>query len=159
MLGLPGAVTFLRAPAAAFDLAAVGAASSHLEQGDGPRRRGRCLTFGPGGGCDVRLLPGESWADLLGRLPAGWSPDFVALELSYATVPVCLWDAPVPLVALAPDWQLQWHFLHLALPWCSLVLTDAAGVGVMARQGIGQARRLNFFGPQGLFAETQRKKV
>src|SRR5258708_5985404 len=65
-----------------------------------PRQQGRCLTFGASGDCDVSLLVEDSWPDLLARLPEGFAPDFIALELSYATVPPCLWNSPVPLVAL-----------------------------------------------------------
>jgi GT2 family glycosyltransferase/Flp pilus assembly protein TadD len=114
------------------------------------RDRGECLCFGPGG-VDVAFRPTEAWDDLLGRLPAGFAPDFVALHLGYTTVPDCLWDAPVPLVALAPDWQFQWHFCRKSLPGCALVFTDSLGVEVMRREGIAQARPLNLFGLQGVF--------
>src|SRR5262245_16736215 len=119
---------------------------------DAPRREGRCLTFGAAD-CDIALRPEETWTDLLLRLPSGWVPDLIVLDLNYSTVPACLWEASLPLVALAPDWQLHWHFLRLALPLCSLVLTDSPGVEVMRREGIHHARQARFFGLQGIFAE------
>jgi SAM-dependent methyltransferase len=115
------------------------------------RQAGRCLAFNASGSADVTVAPGDSWQDLLVRLPEGWRPDFIALDLGYTSVPACLWDAPVPLVALAPDWQLQWHFLRRFLPLCSVVLTDAAGVAALHKQGITQARQAHLFGLQGLF--------
>jgi FkbM family methyltransferase len=116
------------------------------------RQQGQCLCFDATGSADLRLAPGDSWEALQAQFPPGWQPDFVVLDLGYTTVPPCLWDAPVPLVALAPDWQLQWHFLRLALLRCSLVLTDSLGVEVMHRAGIPHARQANLFGLQGLFA-------
>src|SRR5207244_253635 len=73
------------------------------------RDAGRCLTFDAKGDADILVGLGESWADVLHKLPAGWRPDFVALHLNYITVPKSLWLAPVPVVGLATDWNLLWH--------------------------------------------------
>src|SRR5262245_43702379 len=111
----------------------------------GPRGRRECLAFG-GEGCDLVVQPGDTWAKLTTRFPAGWKPDFVALYLPYVGVPAGLFAAPVPLVALAPDWPLLWHYYRRRLKGCDLVLTDAAGVAVMQREGIGHARVANLHG-------------
>src|SRR5262245_31755092 len=117
------------------------------------RASGRCLTFDSRGAADLLLRPGDSWEDFRSRWPAGFEPDFLALDLGYTTVPSCLWEAPLPLVALAADWQLQWHYLRLALPRCQVVFTDCLGVEVMHRAGISQARPLPLFGLQEGFTD------
>jgi GT2 family glycosyltransferase/Flp pilus assembly protein TadD len=111
----------------------------------GPRERRECLTFGAEG-CDLAMQPSDSWAKLTTRFPAGWKPDFVALYLPYTSVPAGLFTAPVPLVALAPDWPLLWHYYRRRLKSCDLALTDAAGVEAMAREGLGHARVANLHG-------------
>jgi tetratricopeptide (TPR) repeat protein len=116
------------------------------------RDQGRCLAFQGAPGGDLVFGPSDRWDELLSRLPAGWQPDFVLLDLGYTTVPNCLWDAPVPLVAMAPDSQLQWSFLRRFLPLTQLVLADAASVEVMHRHGISHAIPANLFGLQDLFA-------
>jgi GT2 family glycosyltransferase len=117
------------------------------------RRAGACRAFNAEGTADLAVGFNDTWQGLCARLPDGWRPDFVVLYLGYASVPPCLWHAPVPLVALAPDFQLQWHFLRRALPLCELVLADAAGVEVMQRAGLTQARQANLFGLHGPFLD------
>ncbi len=116
------------------------------------RDQGRCLAFHASAGADVVLAPTDTWETLLSRLPAGWRPDFIVLDLGYTTVPACFWDVPVPLVALSPDAQLQWYFFRRFLPVCQLVLTDTAAVQAMHRLGITQAAQANLFGLQDVFA-------
>src|SRR5262245_60480305 len=77
------------------------------------------LTFADHDGADVRLSPGDTLADLEARLPVGWVPDALVLDLAYHTVPECLWSAPWPRLALTADWPLLWHGLRLALPLCA----------------------------------------
>jgi hypothetical protein len=64
---------------------------------------GQCLTFGPAD-ADIVVQPADTWESLAGRFPAGWQPDAVVLYLAYASIPPCLWAAPVPLLGLAMDW-------------------------------------------------------
>src|SRR5712692_8549763 len=42
--------------------------------------------------------------------------DFVVLDLHYTSIPPRLWQAPVPLVGLAEDWNLLWHEYRHLLP-------------------------------------------
>jgi hypothetical protein len=117
------------------------------------RQAGNALVFGPGGDLDVK--PGDDWDALAARLPAGWRPDALVLHLDYLDVPPVLWDSPLPTVALAPDWQLQWHAFRRLLPFCELILTDTAGVDTLARQGIPHARAANLFGTDPAWLEDE----
>jgi GT2 family glycosyltransferase/Flp pilus assembly protein TadD len=111
------------------------------------RSAGDCLTFGhrPAEGVDLVLGSG-AWDDLCARLPDGWQPDFVVLRLAYQVVPVGLLAAPVPLVALAADWNLLWSHYRRLLPHVDAVLTDAPGVAVLTRAGLDHALPANLFG-------------
>jgi glycosyltransferase involved in cell wall biosynthesis/Tfp pilus assembly protein PilF len=121
----------------------------------GPRQAGDCLAFDAAGTTDLTIGPGDSWESVCGRLPGGWRPDFVALYLPYTTIPACLWDAPVPLVGLASDWNFLFHHLRRRLPCCDLVLTDTAGVEIFARGGMDHARSARLFGLERPWLEEQ----
>jgi hypothetical protein len=110
------------------------------------REAGNCLAFGLTDGPDLTIGLSDAWEDMSARLPSGWLPDFVVLYLPYERIPRFLWSAPVPLVALAAYWNLLWHHYRHCLGRSDLVLTDEAGVEVMAREGIGHARAANLFG-------------
>lgn len=111
------------------------------------RQAGACRAFNAtGAGVDLAVRPGDAWTAIEQSLPEGWRPDFVALWLPYTTVPAGLWSAPVPLVGLAADWNLNWHHYRHCLPRCELALTDVAGVETLARAGIRHARSANLFG-------------
>jgi hypothetical protein len=115
------------------------AAPDHTPDLADARAAGHCLLVN-GAGADLTVGPDGTWDDLVARLPPGWRPDFIALDLAYATVPACLWEAPIPLVALAHDWPLLWHHYRRCLPRCELALADPAGVAALARQGLAHAR-------------------
>jgi glycosyltransferase involved in cell wall biosynthesis/Flp pilus assembly protein TadD len=117
------------------------------------RQAGDCLTFGPEAGVDLVTTPSDTWDSLCARLPSGWRPEFIALELHYSTVPPCLWSAPVPLVGLAADWNLLWHHSRRSLRRCELVLTDITGVETLGREDIHHARVANLFGCERAFLE------
>jgi GT2 family glycosyltransferase/predicted Zn-dependent protease len=108
----------------------------------GPLRRARlsgaCLAFGPSG-ADVTLGPADTWDDLAARLPSGWHPDFLALRLDAAAIPPCLWSAPVPVVGLAPGWELRWHHYLHAAERCDLLVSDPRGAEALRRAGRGHA--------------------
>jgi hypothetical protein len=115
---------------------------------------GDCRVFDQSGSTGFTIGPSDSWQDVCGRLPDGWRPDFIALYLSYMHVPRCLWTAPVPVVGLAPDWNLLWHQYRRQLRRTDLVLTDTAGVEALAREGIAHARAANLYGAERAFAEA-----
>src|SRR5262245_32380407 len=80
------------------------------------RQAGDCLAFHwQAGVADVTIGPGDTWPSLCERLPDGWQPDAVFLNLSYTWVAPCLWLAPVPLVGLAGDWPWLIHWYRQAL--------------------------------------------
>ncbi len=111
-----------------------------------PTRMGECLTFNFGLDADLTIGPHDTWDSLHGRLPPDWQPDFIVLYLPYTSIPACLWSAPVPIIGLAADWNLLWHHYRSVLRRCDLVLTDAAGVEVMRREGILHARAAVLYG-------------
>src|SRR5579884_505168 len=117
------------------------------------RRVGECLAFDAAGTSDMAIGPRDTWDAVRSRLPSGWEPGFVVLFLPYASIPSCLWSAPVPLVGLAADWNLLWHGYRHRLACCDLALTDAAGVEVMARADINHAITANLFGCERAFLE------
>jgi GT2 family glycosyltransferase/predicted Zn-dependent protease len=120
----------------------------------GPRQAGDCVTFHPDEGeGDVWLRPGDSWEDLLARLPPGWAPDLIVLWLPYATVPGCLWAAPLPRLGLAPDWNLLWHYYRRRLAACDWAATDTGGAELLNRAGLGHARPGNLCGCDRAFVE------
>src|SRR6266540_3388814 len=82
-------------------------AQQHLQAA---RSSGQCLAFNASGDLDQGIRQCERWEDLVLRLPQGQQPDFIALYLPYTSIPQCLWSAPVPIIGLAPDWNLLWHY-------------------------------------------------
>lgn len=111
------------------------------------RQAGRCLCFGDEAGLDLQIGPQERWDEIAGRLPAGWAPDLVILNCQYNILPISLVNPPVPVVALAGDWNWQIHgYRRGLLPGCDLVLTDTLGVETLQRAGIQLARIAPLFG-------------
>src|SRR5262245_3431515 len=97
------------------------------------RGRGECLTFGPNEGADLHLSGTETWDEALARLPDGWRPDFLVLDLAEPPVPVGLWSAPLPLVGLARAARRLWHHHAHALGLCDLVLAPATTADLLTR--------------------------
>ena len=120
------------------------------------RQARQCLAFDEQGATDLAIGQGDAWESICARLPDGWQPDFIVLQLAYTTIPPALWKAPVPLIGLASDWNLLWHHYRRQLRRCDLVLTDAAGVDVMAREGISHACAAVLFGCERAFLESPR---
>jgi tetratricopeptide (TPR) repeat protein len=112
------------------------------------RQRGDCLAFGSDGGTDLIVGPSDTWRSLEQALPSGWKPDFVALYLPYTSVPPALWSAPVPVVGLAADYNLQWHRYRHCLGQLDLVLTDSAGAEAMRGLGLENVQVANLIGAQ-----------
>ncbi len=107
---------------------------------------GSAWLFNAAGNTDLAIGARASWEEVTRGFPGGWQPDFIVLYLPYTTIPQCLWSAPVPLVGLAADWTLLWHYFRWCLRKVDLVFTDKAGVEALAKEGIGQARAANLFG-------------
>src|SRR5262249_3868880 len=112
----------------------------------GPRRRGECRAFNAGNDLDLTVRMDDGWDAVCRRLPDGWRPDFVALDLAFATIPPCLWQAPVPLVGLARDWDVQFHAYRHLLPHCDYVLADLTGVEVLRRACLTPVAAANLCG-------------
>src|SRR5262249_33830212 len=110
------------------------------------RAGGDCLAFGAGPGVDLVIGPCDTWPDVVRRCPGGWQPDLVALWLPYTATPPCLWQAPVPLLGLAGDWNLLWHGYLELLPLCEVVRVDPPGVAALHQAGIPQARGAILYG-------------
>jgi GT2 family glycosyltransferase/tetratricopeptide (TPR) repeat protein len=117
------------------------------------RESADCVPFSASGDTGLGIRADDSWSDVCARLPEGWRPDFVALYLPYTTIPRCLWSAPIPVIGLAADWNLLWHYYRACLGECDLVLTDTSGVEALARQGITHARAANLFGCERALVE------
>jgi GT2 family glycosyltransferase/Flp pilus assembly protein TadD len=114
------------------------------------RATGECLAFNAAGDLDLQIGASDTWDAVCSRLPDGWRPDFLALNLSYTSVPNSLWQAPVPLIGLAGDWSLLWHYYRRRLPSCEMVLTDLAGAEAMNRAGMAHGRAAVLFGCDAL---------
>src|SRR5258708_7391640 len=89
---------------------------------------GDCLPFDTAGRLPFFITEGDSWETALQRLPYIWRPAFLVLDLHYTTIPPCFWQAPIPIIGLAADWNLLWHAYRRLLPHLDLVLTDRQGV-------------------------------
>ncbi len=125
-------------------------AAEHLAQA---RASGECLTFNAQGGADLTIRPGDRWEDIEKFLPGDWRPSFIALYLPYTSIPAGLWEAPCPLVGLAADWNLCWHWYRHCLRSVEIALTDTAGVEALHREGIPHARAANLYGLERSFLD------
>jgi hypothetical protein len=67
------------------------------------------LTFGAADAA-VPTAADDSWESIQRRLPAAWRPEAILVVLGAGTVPVGLWSAPLPLVALVPDLSIPHNF-------------------------------------------------
>lgn len=110
------------------------------------RRNGSCQTFSMAPGTDFQITEEDNWDSLSQLLPNGGDIEAICLWLGYARIPVWLWSAPVPIIGLAPDWNLLWHYYQLALPQCDLVITDSVGVEKLRQAGCDQLLDANLFG-------------
>jgi glycosyltransferase involved in cell wall biosynthesis len=111
-----------------------------------PCASAECLPFDSQGRLPFFVTDCDSWQTILQRLPCTWQPDFIVLDCHFTTIPPCLWNAPVPLIGLAADWNLLWHGYRRLLPHVDLVLTDTEGVERLAKEGIRHAVPANLFG-------------
>ena len=70
-----------------------------------------------------------------GRVTAAQERALVQLWPAYGIVPPSVWDAPIPVVVLAADWNLLWHQYRRLIPSAELTLTDVAGVDAFTAAG------------------------
>jgi glycosyltransferase involved in cell wall biosynthesis/Tfp pilus assembly protein PilF len=117
------------------------------------RSSGECLAFNAAGTADVLIGTSDTWEAVCSRFPPGWRPDYLVVQLAYACVPQCLWSAPLPIIGLATDCNLLWHYYRRVLRRCELVLTDPGTVEVMNREGLANARPANLHGCERFFLE------
>jgi GT2 family glycosyltransferase/Flp pilus assembly protein TadD len=110
------------------------------------RRQGDCLAFHTSESVDVKIGCGDSWDEVIANLPPDWRPDFLVLYLPYTAIPPSLWETPIPIVALAPDWNLLWHHYRHTLPLGDLVFTHTPGIEAIRRLGMTHALPANLFG-------------
>src|ERR1043165_5956608 len=110
------------------------------------RQSGNCVCFDTQAPANLIVVPGDTWDTLRARLPDGWAPDAIVLFMQYRSIPSVIWSAPLPVIALAGDWNLQWHGYRRRVRHADLVLTDTPGVEVMRREGIEHAQAMNLFG-------------
>jgi hypothetical protein len=119
----------------------------------GQRQASACLAFDPAGQTDLAIAATDSWEAVRQRFPAGWEADFIVLFLPYTQIPECLWSAPIPIIGLAADWNLLWHWYRSCLPSCDLVLTDTLGVEAMTRAGMTHVRPAILYGCERGYVE------
>src|SRR5438132_458437 len=117
------------------------------------RKDGACLAFDAEGKTDLMIGPADSWGQVCARFPAGWQPEFIALWMPYTSIPACLWSAPAPVVGLALDWPLLWHYYRRRLRSCDLIFIDPPGAEVLAAEGITNARPANLYGCDRAFLD------
>jgi hypothetical protein len=117
------------------------------------RKIRKCVAFNAVGTADLAIQMTDSWEAVYARLASGWQPDMVILYLPYTTIPACLWSAPVPVIGLAADWNLLWHWYRQQSDACDLILTDTGGVEALTRTGIGHGCAANLFGSERSFLE------
>jgi glycosyltransferase involved in cell wall biosynthesis/tetratricopeptide (TPR) repeat protein len=117
----------------------------------GAVERGECVVFDEEGDFPIRW--DDTWEAIAARFPAGWQPDFLALFLEYRVIPQAVWNAPIPIIGLAGDWNLLWHHYRHVLPRCDLVFTDRLGVETLAKAGVTHARSGCVYGSGRQFLE------
>jgi GT2 family glycosyltransferase/tetratricopeptide (TPR) repeat protein len=104
------------------------------------------LFFDTAGKLEITVPLGGTWDDLAKNFPEGWQPDALVLWLYYSTIPAALYNAPLPIVTLAPDWNLLFHDFRRILKRSDLVFTDQRGVSQLKREGIEHVRYGNLWG-------------
>ena len=117
------------------------------------RQRGETVVFGESAPVDLTTTITSDWNGLLARAGGDFHPDFIALWLPMAVVPPALWQAPVPIVGLAPFWDLHFHWYRQVAQRCDLLLTDQPGVDNLQREGIADARPANLHGLNRAFID------
>lgn len=97
----------------------------------------RIKTFGPAATADIPCsLADDTFADVLDRLPEGWTPDVVLFFWpDFYAPPRGFEESPVPTVALVGDWNVAFGKLEAGLGMFDLVLGDWAGCQIFRALG------------------------
>ncbi len=106
------------------------------------RQSGACRLFGEGA-VDIAFAansPDLSWERLVASIPPDEQPQFLMLWLTTPSIPESLWNAPIPIIGLSPNWPQHWNWLRTVAGRCKLLFTDSAGVQNLKRAGINHAR-------------------
>ncbi len=103
-------------------------AAEHL----GPNWREKNILIFGGKGADVPFQPGDSWSDLRSRLPDGWAPGALVLNLAYTALPIGFETADVSLIGYAQDWPLHWHYYRQLAPKLDRLWVDETGARLLA---------------------------
>ncbi len=111
---------------------------------NGPIVASDCVAFNHDGPLACR--PDDSWETFSARFPAGWQPEFLVLMLQYNVIPDWIWQAPIPIIGLATDWNLQWHYYQHVADRCDHILTDTPGFSMFQRAGIQRVSVGNLYG-------------
>ena len=90
-----------------------------------PLESGQCLVLDSKDGSALGLK--QDWQKVTDRFPGEWKPDFLVLSLAHGIVEPVLWQAPIPIIGLAANWRLNWHYFRHCLQRCDLVISDAEG--------------------------------
>jgi GT2 family glycosyltransferase/Tfp pilus assembly protein PilF len=116
-------------------------------------RSGHCVVFNDSDSTGLTIRERDNWDQINDLLPAQQRPDFLVLYLPAPRIPGFLWQAPVPIIGLAPFWSMLWHSYRKRLACCDLVLCDPAGAEIMRQEGVQQARPMNLYGCERKFLE------
>ncbi len=65
------------------------------------RGPGERLTFGDAPSADLIVGADAAWPSVETRLPEGWRPDFLLIDLAAGEIPEWVWSAPLPVVGMA----------------------------------------------------------
>ena len=66
------------------------------------RRQGNCLAFHTSEPVDVKIAYGDTWDEVIAKLPPDWRPDFLVLYLPYTAIPPALLRCAHPHNRLGP---------------------------------------------------------
>lgn len=109
------------------------------------RNDGECRSFGHENGVDCRIGVDTTW-ESFGTLLDGHSPDLLVWWMAGGSLPEFLLNAPLPIVGLPMDWQVNWHARRWAATLCDLVLCDSLGAEKLRNDGVSQVLNVDLFG-------------
>lgn len=98
-------------------------------------------------GYDLIYTPGQdSLADLLGRLPTGWEPDWILWwDLVFQPLPLGIEKSPYPLVAMVGDWNLGFQTLLNYADVFDFLIGDQPLIRLLQARGIEHCAALRAY--------------